>query len=451
MRRNGQWICQCPPRLFYDGSINYSGIDRLGGVLSHLNKTFKKELIQLLGPNHEVILAMEQSQDQPFFTRLSDLPVVIPAFARMINVNASAQGSTMLVERMGYFSREDRTPLRLGPLDASVSLLELLDGIILFYHAAARKQVAKFANLKDNITEYEVALSEAKKILDHITNYDDETSHLIQKELLHSINVFTDKLSEQARQMAWIRAAVFSEEKLKELAWLLRVLTLTLQKASEEGNMFSFVPDFYLETLSDLCVSIRNHIHPTMPIEKIPDYRTMLLDIAEFLCFHYLDPRIVNTNSKEILMITFGGFMSNPITLEALENVSLQNRLKVVGNLLKPFEARSWAQSNWILMRFWQGHGFAFRYEKSPHLCRKIGPKLLQQEPMHQLLSASFLDIYLLIITISYFLQQPSSASSLFFFIFPFRFHSHLFISNHGLQFIVCLYPSLIFQNLILL
>ncbi|XP_047367555.1 E3 ubiquitin-protein ligase RNF123 isoform X4 [Vespa velutina] len=379
-----------PCKLFYDGSINYSGIDRLGGVLSHLNKTFRTELVDILGPNHEVILSMEQSQDQPFLARLSDLPVVIPAFAHMINVNASAQGSTMLVERMGYFSREDRTPLRLGPLDAAVSLLELLDGIILFYHAAARKQVAKLAVLKENISEFEAALSEAKKRLDYIINYEDETSHLIQEELLRSIKVFTKKLSEQARQMAWIRAAVFSEEKLGELAWFLEMLTLTLQKASGEGNMFSFVPDFYLETLSDLCVSIRNHIHPTMPIETIPDYQKMLLDIAEFLCSHYLDPRIVNTNSKEILMITFAGFMSNPITLEALENVSLENRLKVVGNLLKPFEAKTWAQSNWILMRFWQGHGFAFRYERSPHLCRKVGPKLLQQEPMHQLLNEDY-------------------------------------------------------------
>ncbi|XP_047367551.1 E3 ubiquitin-protein ligase RNF123 isoform X1 [Vespa velutina] len=396
-----------PCKLFYDGSINYSGIDRLGGVLSHLNKTFRTELVDILGPNHEVILSMEQSQDQPFLARLSDLPVVIPAFAHMINVNASAQGSTMLVERMGYFSREDRTPLRLGPLDAAVSLLELLDGIILFYHAAARKQVAKLAVLKENISEFEAALSEAKKRLDYIINYEDETSHLIQEELLRSIKVFTKKLSEQARQMAWIRAAVFSEEKLGELAWFLEMLTLTLQKASGEGNMFSFVPDFYLETLSDLCVSIRNHIHPTMPIETIPDYQKMLLDIAEFLCSHYLDPRIVNTNSKEILMITFAGFMSNPITLEALENVSLENRLKVVGNLLKPFEAKTWAQSNWILMRFWQGHGFAFRYERSPHLCRKVGPKLLQQEPMHQLLSASFLDSYLLVIMIYNLFHQP--------------------------------------------
>ncbi|XP_014468649.1 PREDICTED: E3 ubiquitin-protein ligase RNF123-like [Dinoponera quadriceps] len=381
-----------PCRAFYDASINYTGIDRLGGVITHLNKTFKNELLRLLGPDHEVIVAMEQmteAQQAPnayaaigAAARLADLPAAIPAYSRLININSPSQGSSMILERLGFFShsREDRTPIRHGPADPAVSLLELLDGIVMFYHVAAKKQLAKVANLRDNMAEYINAIADTKARLDLVKKGTDAT----QRELHHTIGVFGTKLSEQARHMAWIRAVVYTEEKQAQLAWLLRMVTLTLQTASQQGNMLSFVPDFYLEALANLCVTLRNHVHPTVPIENIQDHRELLLNAADFLCNHFLDPRIVHANSKDMLILTLAGFVSNPLTLEALENVPRDSRIKVVTNLLKPYENRAWAQSNWVLVRFWQGNGFAFRYEKSPHLSKKVGPKLLQQESISQ-------------------------------------------------------------------
>lgn len=47
----------------------------------------------------------------------------------------------------------------------------------------------------------------------------------------------------------------------------------------------------------------------------------------------------------------------------------------MVKNLLQPYENRAWAQNNWVLVRFWKGCGFGFRYTKSPHMTNKFGPK----------------------------------------------------------------------------
>ncbi|KAL0100684.1 hypothetical protein PUN28_019225 [Cardiocondyla obscurior] len=399
-----------PCRAFYDASINYSGIDRLGGVITHLNKTFRNELLRLLGPDHEVIVAMEQQQQQRSATATNEAsntyaaafvgaavrPLVeLPAavYPRLININPSAapasQGSSMILERFGFLShtREDRTPIRHGAADPAISLMELLDGIILFYHVAAKKQLAKVAGLRDSMSAYVNAIADTKARLEHVEQEiilgKCSEAEAIQRELLRTTDIFNKKLSEQARHMAWIRAAVYSEEKQAQLAWLLKVITLTLQTASQQGNMFSFVPDFYLETLSDLSVSLRAHMHPTAPIENITDYQTMLCNVAEFLCDHFLDPRIVHANSKDVLILALAGFVSNPLMLEALENVPRESRIKIVTSLLKPYENRAWAQSNWVLLRFWQGNGFAFRYEKSPHLS-KIGTK--QQESVYQLI-----------------------------------------------------------------
>lgn len=378
-------------RAFYDASIDYSRTERLGGVLSHLRKTYKRELIEQLGPDYEVIAAIEQNQDSSNdrATRLVDFPIIIPTLARRTEIRLSDQGNSMIFEGPRYFSyaREDRSPLRLGPLDPTISLLELLDSIIAFYHVVAKKQIAKVAVLRNSMSEYISAVQDAKAKLEQVKKKKDPESQLIQQELSRTINVFNTKLTEQARYMAWIRAAVYSEEKQSQLAWLLRVVTLTLRNASKEGNMFSFVPDFFLEALADLCVGLRNHVHPTVRIERIPNYREMLLDIAEFLCEHFMDPRIVNANSKSTLLLTLAGFAFNPLTLESLENVPEESKIKLTTNLLKSYENRAWAESNWILVRFWQGNGFAFRYERSPHLSKRIGPNLLQQESTSQPIS----------------------------------------------------------------
>jgi hypothetical protein len=53
-----------PARKFYDGSINYYAIDRLGGVLSHLNKILQSDLVRVLGADHPVITTMELSGSQ---------------------------------------------------------------------------------------------------------------------------------------------------------------------------------------------------------------------------------------------------------------------------------------------------------------------------------------------------------------------------------------------------
>ncbi|XP_015440142.1 PREDICTED: LOW QUALITY PROTEIN: E3 ubiquitin-protein ligase RNF123-like [Dufourea novaeangliae] len=378
-----------PCRAFYDASINYSRNERLGGVLSHLNKTFRSELIEQLGSDHEVIVALDQFQDSSVHTRTTrrlDWPIVVPTFEQVLNIGSTGQGNSVLFERLGYFpyGREDRSPLRLGPLDPSASLLELLDSIILFFHTVAKKHLANVAILRNRMSEYVTALENTKTRLEQIQENKDLESRSIEEELLRTINVFNIKLTEQARYMAWVRAVVYSKEKQLELSWLLRVITLTLKNASKERNLFSFVPEFYLEALSDVCISLRSHIHPTVRIETISGYQEMLQDIAEFLCEHFMDSRIVTANSKSILLLTLAGFVFNPLTLEALENIHQESRIKVVTNLLKSYEDRAWAESNWILVRFWQGNGFAFRYTKSPHLSKRIGPKLLQQESFSQ-------------------------------------------------------------------
>jgi Kip1 ubiquitination-promoting complex protein 1 len=47
----------------------------------------------------------------------------------------------------------------------------------------------------------------------------------------------------------------------------------------------------------------------------------LLIEVAEFLCDHFADPRIVHANSKDTLIQALAGFVCSQNTLLSLEMV----------------------------------------------------------------------------------------------------------------------------------
>ena len=50
-------------------------------------------------------------------------------------------------------------------------------------------------------------------------------------------------------------------------------------------------------------------------------YEGLLVEVAEFLCDHFSDPRIVHANSKDTLIQALASFVSSSNTLLSLERV----------------------------------------------------------------------------------------------------------------------------------
>ncbi|KAL0278673.1 UNVERIFIED_CONTAM: hypothetical protein PYX00_000425 [Menopon gallinae] len=395
-------------KIFYDASVNYYTIDRIGGVLSHLNKTYVQELTNVLGPDHKVVnkkLVQENpSTDGQFLpgflggpsiairvpqdlqgNNASGLPNVVPVLARLLQqANSGPSSGPFGFDGSLGVLRPDKSRVSNGFVDSTQSLMELLDGIVLFYHTSAHKQIVKVSTMRDNMEDYITAYESARTRLETFKNPKGsakrESTVNIQFEIERSRQVFEAKLLEQSRFMAWVRAAIFSEEKQKQLSWLLNVLVATVKASVSEGVLFSFLPEFYLDSMFEISTALRSLFHPTCSYENIDGFNNMLLQLSEFLCLHFADPRIVNASSKDTVVQALAGFVANPLTLQALEKVPFEAQRNMVKGLLRPYENRAWAQSNWILVRFWQGCGFAFRYEKSPHLTRKVGPRFLQSD-----------------------------------------------------------------------
>ncbi|RZF38962.1 hypothetical protein LSTR_LSTR003705 [Laodelphax striatellus] len=406
-----------PVRSFIDRSLNHFNIDRFGGVMTHLRKVHAAEIAQELGADHP-LSAPDQHDDVHMCTSIGQRLLIVVHVNGLINSYFISIMKVMLLNSVsfdilsmtsynvlvffsaGYMlpvlarmiqSQMGGGPLPLilrghalipscstmekvitaGDIDPEKSFIELVDGLVLFYHLCAHKQLIKVSSLRDNMEEFENALEEMKTNLRKIQR----RNFSAQKEITKSILVFEEKLTEMSRHMAWVRAAIFSPEKQEELTWLLRIVICTLQRASAKGKLLSFVPEYYLDTLIELSTALRSLFHPTVPIDNIPDIQCILMDVGQFICTHFADPRIVHASCKDTLVQALANFVCNAGTLKCLEMLPLESRSLMICGLLRPYENRAWAQSNWVLVRFWQGNGFAFRYNRSPHLTTKFGPR----------------------------------------------------------------------------
>lgn len=139
------------------------------------------------------------------------------------------------------------------------------------------------------------------------------------------------------------------------------------QESSKDGVLFAFVPELYVNILPimlDTCLDFGHH-------DLAREYsQSDVLDTvhigAEFLASHAADLRIVLASCKDSLLQALGTLTCHAVGVRQLEAISSAAQLSMVHGLLRPYENRAWGQSNWLLIRFWLGEGFAFRDARAP-------------------------------------------------------------------------------------
>lgn len=251
-----------------------------------------------------------------------------------------------------------------GEIPSDPSLTELLDGIITLYHIATHKQLGKMSTLRENMNEFIHSLMDTEEKMKHCP----EDAQEIRNELERAKSVFEEKIAEQARQMAWVIAVIYSKAKQIDVAWIFQVVLKTVLKASAFKQLFQFLPEFYIDTCINTYNALKNYFHPTANFSDLPDQADLSARFALFLTKHFSDNRIVNSDLRDNITQALACFACFPYSLEALENLPVDIKKTMMYSLIAPYDNRSWAQTNWILVRIWKGCGFGYRYTHLPHL-----------------------------------------------------------------------------------
>ncbi|KAF5921622.1 hypothetical protein HPG69_012792 [Diceros bicornis minor] len=406
-----------PPQIFYNGKVDYFDLQRLGGLLSHLRKTLKDDLASraniLIDPLELQAATMDdldEDEEPASAAAAAQRPMQAlavggalplprpgwlssPTLGRANRFLSTAAVSLMTPRRplstsekvkVRTLSAEQRTRediegnhwnegLLLGrppeepeqPLTEN-SLLEVLDGAVIMYNLSVHQQLGKMVGVSDDVNEYAMALRDTEDKLHRCPKWRKD----ILAELTKSQKVFSEKLDHLSRRLAWVHATVYSQEKMLDIYWLLRVCLRTIEHGDRTGPLFAFMPEFYLSVAINSYSALKNYFGPVHSMEELPGYEETLTRLAAILAKHFADTRIVGTDIRDSLMQALASYVCYPHSLRAVERIPEEQRIAMVRSLLAPYEQRPWAQTNWILVRLWRGCGFGYRYTRLPHLLK---------------------------------------------------------------------------------
>ncbi|KAM7295288.1 E3 ubiquitin-protein ligase RNF123 isoform X1 [Ixodes scapularis] len=304
-------------------------------------------------------------------SRVGDFPELPYDIASNQQSNRTDEGHKASVEL------SSGTPNAFDKDRASTKVFRLLDGIVRLYYLCSHAHFLKMNAVREGMRDYLRAVQEVRR-----------NSALGEPDVVEALTkaeeVFSDTLSQQARQVAWLSAVVFSKEKQADVYWLLRVVLLTLEEASHSGAAFAFVPDYYVESCIKLLTSLSFYFPPTCNLSDIPGHYNVLVRYSTFLAQHFADPRVTNPDMKDALLRALAAHVCPPSTVRALECMPTESSMAMIQALLQPYKNRPWAQTNWILMRLWKGCGFAFRFTIAPHLVQRMSSKPVESAlPSH--------------------------------------------------------------------
>ncbi|KAH8236558.1 hypothetical protein KR026_005614 [Drosophila bipectinata] len=380
--------------FFIDGSFDYMHFDRVGGVLSHLRKVHRADIDQRLGPVRTQQIYDDDRQNM----RVNEVDTTLYLLGENIN-NVQVVGHTQGANNTTYThflnprpsGSTDSAP---GNVDMESSLCEILDLCIIFYYSAGHKYIVKIAAVRDEIAALNEVLKETKfyredierklvALEQHANVCMNENHQHVMGELRSKFsqrqNVFATRSISLARKQVWLRGVALNGHRRFLLIWLLERMLRTLTTASSTGSLFSFVPEVYVNTLPILLDAVMDFSHHDLRAQfEGSDAECAVNAAAEFLGLHSADPRIVLASCKDSLLQALGTLTCHKSGVRALERTSKRSQTSLVRALLRPYENRAWGQSNWLLLRFWMGEGYAYKDSRQPFVWQ--GGSL----PLHQ-------------------------------------------------------------------
>lgn len=311
-----------PISFFTDSTCVSSDIGRTGGLVTHLNKTYDKEL--------------------------------------------GKSNSKSLCE---------------NPLMKHVCIL--IDGLVRLYSNGAHKQLAKYCAVRDNLVELIESVRELKNLpADEETSTVIENSvSVLEKELLLRarqlayINSTVLTRSKRADIYWLLKLLLNTLDNASQCGYhfsfvpdyqIETCLNLCHAIRFFFGNSESFI--------GAKNSSVKNSLSPfgAATQEEKEEYRKILSHFCNFIAVHFGDERIVNADLRESIAQALASLVSNADALRILEEIPYSSRLKMLKSLTAPYENRAWGQSNWILLRMWKGNGFAFRHTATSNIAFKL-------------------------------------------------------------------------------
>ena len=309
-----------PCSFFVDPTCISHDNNRVGGVLSHLNKTYEAEMTQ---------------------------------HSHFISTSS------------------------INPLLKHVYIL--IDGLARLYSTGAHKQLGKYCGVRESLFELSKSIQELEALKDNdedVCTAIENSTKILKKELLlrarQSALINSTVLTASKRaDIYWLLKLILNT--LNQASAAGYAFAFVPDYYIESCLNLCYAVRFYFGSSASFKTNCNKiSFSPSFTSDQVKEFDDIISQFAIFVASHFGDERVVNADLKENMLQSLASLVSNPDTLKFLEKMPHNNRLKMIKYLTEPYENKAWAQSNWILLRIWKGNGFAYRYAIPPNANSKF-------------------------------------------------------------------------------
>ncbi|KAI3388406.1 hypothetical protein SNEBB_006388 [Seison nebaliae] len=260
---------------------------------------------------------------------------------------------------------------------SQTTLLILLNSTIRFFNDWINKKLIKTCSLKSVYNDFGNLLKHTR-IKRRLRQRDLKRMKDIHPKicrdpilmsLMNAEEVFAKEIINGMRHLAWVYSAILSEDKFYDFLWMSSILFNTIQFASNNGELLRFIPILYLQTAMALNSIHINYFGGLTSSVLPPAFNEIIQQFIQLICNLCSDQRICHSEYKDIVLQELACFPYHRMSRERMYNLSLSTRQIVIQRILtNNDETHSWVLPNYVLISFWKGYGFGFRYTHPPHI-----------------------------------------------------------------------------------
>ncbi|KAI3794549.1 hypothetical protein L1987_37181 [Smallanthus sonchifolius] len=246
---------------------------------------------------------------------------------------------------------------------------ELLDAMLLLYHLG----------LAPNLKQASAYMTHQSHSISQLEETDRQIRERGGGEQLRRLkearSVYRDEVIDSVRHCAWYRISLFASWKQRGMyaacIWIAQLLLVL----SKMDSVFSYVPEFYIETLVD-CVHVLRKSDPSF-VPAGMFIKQGLNSFVTFVVTHFSDSRISSAELRDLLLQSVSVLLQFKEFLDAFENNQAATR-SLPTSLLSAFDNRSWIPVTNILVRLCEGCGFGFSKHGESSSVSTVFQKLLR-------------------------------------------------------------------------
>ncbi|XP_071735461.1 E3 ubiquitin-protein ligase RKP [Rutidosis leptorrhynchoides] len=247
---------------------------------------------------------------------------------------------------------------------------ELFDAMLLLYDLG----------LAPNFKQALAYMSHQSHLISQLEETDKQIRERVSGEQLRRLkearSVYREEVIDSVRHCTWYRISLFARWKQRGMyatcMWIVQLLLVL----SKMDLVFSYVPEFYLETLVDCFHVLRKSDPPFVPAGMF--IKQGLTSFVTFVATHFSDPRISSAELRDLLLQSISVLVQYKEFLAAFESNQAATR-SLPTSLLSAFDNRSWIPVTNILIRLCKGCGFGSSKHGESSSTSSVFQKLLRE------------------------------------------------------------------------